>query len=183
MWGDAEHIKKLKEAAQSLPDFADATAMPPIAPTKVKKGKERQQPPADDGYLQASNKAAKYKTPAARLPPEQSPKSFLATILEGRADRKRDQAIIQAHKAARRQQQQAATPPRQQRPRNAPRVDHLDGLYTGSRIAHDNNSAYHDPAYNPQPAAGGGGCSSTIYLLLVLVTALFALYICLCNCG
>lgn len=182
MWGDANHIKQLKEAAQSLPDFADTTDMPPIDPAKVQKGKE--QPPADDAqYKKASEEAAKRgRRPPPPPPPSTPTRGFLSTVLDGRADRKRDRAIIQAHKAQ--QQQSAQSKPRQQRPRHSHTIDPFDGLYTGPRTAHDNNyPAYHDPATNSQPAATGCGCSSTAWLLLIIAAALVMLYFCLCNCG
>lgn len=152
---------------------------PPSYPLK---GKE--QPPADDAqYKKASEEAAKrWRQPSPPPPPSTPTRGFLSTVLDGRADRKRDRAIIQAHKAQ--QQQSAQSKPRQQRPRHSTRVDPFDGLYTGPRTAHDNNyPAYHDPATNSQPAATGCGCSSTIMLLLALAALLFALYLCLCNCG
>lgn len=171
-----KQLRQLKQQEQFV--WPDAAAMPPIDPAKVKKGKE--QPPDDAQYKKASEEAAKrWRQPP---PPPAPTKGLLSTVLDGRADRKRDRAIIQAHKAQ--QQQSAQSKPRQQRPRHSHTVDPFDGLYTGPRTAHDNNdSAYHDPATNSQPAATGCGCSSTIMLLLALAALLFALYICLCNCG
>lgn len=49
---------------------------------------------------------------------------------------------------------------------------------------HDRRAAtYHEPTYYAPVARQGGGCTSTIWLLMAIAAALIGLYFCLCGCN
>lgn len=179
MWGDDAHIKKLKDAA--------ANDWPDDWPDDKKTKKGYTQP--DDAALKAIDKAnGKLAKQQVRHEKRQRKANRQANIANLKADAwqvKQDARALKDERAA----QRALLKAERNRAKEARRLADAEARWlkeavTAAKKDGNAHSAYIEPTcYAPDALPSGGGCSATMWLLLIIAAALVALYFCLCNCG